>query len=318
LAERGADEEDGDVDFYGLSAACTALSGHEFLLYWLYLRDGQAVNDTNFAAPIEWLEDVFHLDDYNPTKLHTVGFRASGKLGTLDYAGEVAYQFGEADRFGALFAPVNQLYGDEHARFDQWGGDMEIGYTFENTAWTPRAYIGGAYFGGEDHRGVGFWEWLNPFDRPEASVSFNRLFSSKRYYELFDEARNGTNFYQIRGGVDAKPTESVSAKIEFAKLGVNERFDAPLTVQAGRFRIPVAPALAFLTEESGGDIGYVFTCDAVYTYSENLTFKLSWIHLFADSDVDEGNFIFANGLEFLGGSDSDDANYVEFETRLKF
>ena len=318
LFETGANEEDGDVNFYGLAASCTALEGHEFIAYWLYLRDARSLNDTNFVAPIEWLEDAFKLDDYDATNLHTVGFRASGDLLGFDYAGEIAYQFGEADSAGALFAPFNQLYGDDDADYDNWGGDIEVGYIFENVMWTPRVYLGGVYFSGEDNRDMSFLEWLNPFDRPDASISFNRLFSQVRYYEFFDEARGGTNFYQIRAGINANPLERISANFEVSKLGVNETFDYPTAIDAGMFRIPIAPALSFLTEESGDDIGYVAEIEFVYQYSEDLSFRFSWDHMFVSDDVVDGSFIFANGLEFLGGSDSEDLNYVEFETRLRF
>lgn len=318
LAEAGANEEDGDVDFYGLNASYTGIEGHEFLAYWLYLRDARSLNDTNFAAPIEWLEDAFNLDDYDPTNLHTVGLRAAGAFGPVDYVGEVAYQFGDADSAGALFVPTNFLYGDDGATYSNWAGEAEIGYTFENVAWTPRVYVGGVYFGGEDNRDLSFLEWLNPFDRPDASVSFNRLFSSKRYYEVFDEGRSGTNFYQLRAGAEAHPTEAIGLMAEIAKLGVNDTFDQPLALRAGRFRVPVAPALAFLTEESGDDIGTVTRLQVTYQYSEDLSFKLYWDHLFASDDVDEGNFVFSNGLELLAGSDHDDADYIEFESRLKF
>lgn len=318
LAERGAAEEDGDVNFYGLSATCTALEGHEFIAYWLYVRDARSVSDTNFAAPIEWLEDAFNLDDYDATNLHTLGLRAEGALASFDYAAELAYQFGEADSAGALFAPSNQLYGDDDAKYDNWGTEAEFGYMFESILWSPRVYVGGVYFSGEDNRDLSFLEWLNPVDRPDASISFNRLFSSIRYYEVFDEGRTGSNFYQIRAGADLQFTESIAFNAEVAKLGVNETFDYPLSIDAGQFRIPVAPALAFLTEESGDDIGIVTALELRYKYSENLSFKLSWDHLFTDNDVDEGNFIFSNGLELLAGSDDDDADYFEFESRLRF
>jgi len=318
LAERGAVEEDGDVDFYGLSASCTAVEGHEFLVYWLYLRDATSLNDTNFAAPIEWLEDAFDLDDYGTTNLNTVGGSATGAFGPVDYLVNVAYQFGDADNMGSLFKNNGMLYGDTDAEFGAWGSDAEIGYRFEDVAWTPRIYIGGAYYGGEDNRDITFIEWLNPFDRPEASISFHRLFSSNRYYEFFDEGRNGTNFHQIRGGVVAQPTEKIEASLEVSKLGVNDTFDAPITVGIGEWRVPVAPALSFLTESSGDDIGIVAALELTYQYSDELSFRFNWNHLFADDDVDEGNFIFGNGLEFMGGSSDDDLDYLNLEARLKF
>ncbi|MDZ4860599.1 MAG: alginate export family protein [Candidatus Hydrogenedentes bacterium] len=318
LAERGASEQDGDVDFYGLSASCTAVEGQEFLVYWLYLRDAASLNDTNFVAPIERLEDIFDLDDYGATNLHTVGARAAGGLGSFDYVAEAAYQFGDADSVGSLFKNNGFVYGDDSAEFSAWGGDAEIGYSFEEMVWTPRVYLGGAYFGGEDNRDITFLEWLNPFDRPEASVSFNRLFSSKRYYEFFDEGRNGTNFYQIRGGVEVHPTEKIFASLEVSKLGVNDTFDTPLTIGLGGWRVPVAPALSFLTEESGDDVGIVTGLDIEYQYSDQLMFRVTWNHMFVDDDVDEGNFVFANGLEFMGGSSDDDLDYFAVESRLRF
>lgn len=318
LAERGSTEEDGDTDFYGLSASCTALEGHEFLAYWLYIRDAASLNDTNFVAPIEWLEDVFNLDNYDPTELHTVGLRASGKIAMFDYAAEAAYQFGDADSVGTLFKPTSFLYGDTDAEFDGWAGEVTLGYTLEEVFWTPRLWVSGLYFSGEDNRDISFFEWVNPFDRPEASVSFNRLFSSIRYYEVFDEGRNGSNFNMIRAGIDLHPTESILTTVEVAKVGVNEPFDHPVMVTAGNWRIPVAPALSFWTQEADDDIGYIAAVTLEYQYSEELLFRLLAQHLFTDDNVDEGNFVFANGLEFLGGSDDDDTTYFAFESKLKF
>ena len=149
-------------------------------------------------------------------------------------------------------------------------------------------------------------------------MSFNRLFSSKRYYEFFDESRNGTNFYQVRGGVELQPTEKIHALLEVSTLGVNETFDAPLTIGLGGWKVPVAPALSFLTEESGDDVGIVTALDIEYHYSEQLMFRVSWNHMFADDDVDEGNFIFGNGLEMMAGSSDDDLDYFAVESRLRF
>ncbi|MCC6697038.1 MAG: alginate export family protein [Candidatus Hydrogenedentes bacterium] len=315
LAESGIDEQDGDVDFYALSLAYNGFEGHELGAYWLYLRDARSLNDTNFAAPIEWMEDVVGLDDYDPTNLHTIGIRAAGEFGPFDYSLNAAYQTGNADSAGQLFAPF--LYGDTGAEYDSWAGDLEIGYQFD-VAWQPRVFLGATYFGGEDERDLTFLEWANPFYRPEASVSFNRLFSSRTYYFLIDQDRNASNFHIFLLGVEAKPTDAIGIEANVMKLGNNEAFDHPASVSVGQFRIPLAPALSFWTEESGKDIGWMARLYFTYSYSEDLQFRLLLEHLFADGDLDEGNFMNSNGLEFYGGSDHDDSTYVHFETILKF
>jgi len=315
LAESGIQEQDGDVDFYGLNATYTGLAGHEFMAYWFFVRDARSLNDTNFIAPIERLENWAGVDDYDPTELHTFGVRAEGELDALDYVWEAAYQTGNADQIGRFFSPFG--YGDTGARFDSWAGDLELGYTFD-VAWRPRIFIGGAYFGGEDNRDLTFFEWINPFDRPEASVSFNRLFSVTKYGELFGQDRNASNFSQLRFGSDLEPMEAITLTAALMKYWVNETFDTPRTISAGAFRIPVAPALPFLTESAGDDIGTIASFDLRYHYSEDLEFRLVVEHFLADGDIAEGNFIYSNGLEFNGGSDSDNATYVALDTLITF
>ncbi|GMU91060.1 MAG: hypothetical protein AMXMBFR4_01180 [Candidatus Hydrogenedentota bacterium] len=317
LAEGGADEEDGDIDFYGLYATCKALEALHASVYWLYIRDGRSLNDTNFIAPIEWLEDLVGLDNYDPTGMHTVGVRLFGGVERLDYDLELAYQFGDADAVGVGFAPAGYLYGDDDADFDAWAGDLEIGYTID-MAWQPRVFVGGAYFEGEDNRDLTFFEWLNPFHRPEASVSFNRLFPGKPYSMILEIGQDMSNFWQARGGVTVHPTDSVSSGLTVAYFGVDEPFDAPVTVTVGNFKIPVAPALSFWTNESADDIGVSTHLWINYQYSEDLYFKIGWEHLFTGQGLEDGSFMHRYGLEFSGGSDDDDADYIYFDTGLKF
>ena len=314
LAEGGIAEEDEDVWLYGVYGSYVGMEGLQLDLYWLFLRDARSLNDTNFIAPIEWVEDVFGLDDYDVTNVHTVGLRGAGTFGNLDFEAEVAYQFGEADQVGFLFKPF--LYGDDGADFDAWGANLEIGYTFD-IAMQPRVFIGGAYFGGEDNRDVTFWEWLNPFDRPEASVSFNRLFSNWEYSE-FLENTDLSNAYVIRAGVSVMPTESIEVLLKAAYFESLEAFDTPAYFNLGRWMIPIAPALPFWTMENETYLGTEVGLYVTYHYSEDLVFEAGWAHLFTDDGLDEGNFSNGNGLLFNGGSGSDDADYVFVETRLSF
>src|SRR5690606_30195979 len=125
-------------------------------------------------------------------------------------------------------------------------------------------FAGAAYFEGEDNRDLTFLEWLHPFARPEASLSFNRLFSGIGYAWTFDVFQNTSNFYQFRAGVNVKPTEKISATFQVAHQKVDEPFDLPVMVDVGRFRVPVAPRLSFWTEESSDDLGWFTYLWGVY------------------------------------------------------
>jgi Alginate export len=315
LAEAGIVEEDGDTDLMGLYAAYQGLENISVEAYWLWLRDSASLNDTNYLWFVERLESWFGLDDYDVTNLHTVGLRAAGAVGALDYDVQGAYQFGEADRIGFLFRPFD--YGDDGATFDAWAMDVELGYTFD-VAWQPRVYVGGAYFGGEDNRHVSFLEWVNSFDRPQASVSFNRLFSNKTYSLLFDEIGQMSNVWTVRAGVTASPAESIETGLEVAYFETLEPFDMPAFATLAGLRVPVAPALSFWTTACDAELGWEVSLWATYHYSEDLLFKAGWSHLFTGPGLEDGNYSDANGLGFNGGTDGDDADYFFIETVLSF
>ena len=314
LVEGGINEEDEDVSFAGLYGSYLGLEDITIDAYWIWARDARSVNDTNFVAPIEWLEDIFNLDDYDVTNLHTVGLRGAGTIGAIDFEAEVAYQFGDADGVGSLFKPF--LYGDDGAEFDAWAGNLEVGYTFD-FAWTPRVYLGGAYFDGEDNRDISFLEWVNPFDRAQASVSFNRLFSNWEYSE-FIENSDLSNAYVLRGGVSVHPTESIEALLAVSYFNTLEEFDEPINVSIGGFKVPVAPALSFLTEENDSELGWEVGLYVTYHYSEDLSFQVGWAHLFVGEGLEDGQFSAGNGLAFNGGTSDDDSDYVFVETKLCF
>ena len=48
------------------------------------------------------------------------------------------------------------------------------------------------------------------------------------------------------------------------------------------------------------------------------SFEVGWARLFVGHGLASGNFTSENGLEFNGGQDDDDADYLYTETRLKF
>jgi len=315
LAEGGVAEEDEDVWLYGLYGSYSGLEDITIDAYALWVRDAQMVNDTNFVWLVEWIEDWLDVDDYDVTNLYTIGLRGNGTIDAFDFAAEVAFQFGDANLVGSMFRPFG-VYGDDDADFDAWAADVVVGYTFEAEC-NPRVYLGGAYLDGEDNRDISFWDWLNPFDRPEASVSFNRLFSNTEYSEFLDST-DLSNCWVIRGGVTADVSENAQVELKAAYFVSVDEFDAPRYVKLGRFRVPVAPALSFWDQENDDELGWEVGLYGTYNYSEDLVFKAGWAHLFVGDGLEDGQYSTLNGLGFNGGSDDDDADYLFFETCLSF
>jgi len=315
LQENTPVEEDEDVTFAGIYGSYTGFEDISIDAYWLALRDARSLNDTNFTFFPEWVEDWIGVDDYDPSTINTFGLRGAGTIDAFDFEAEIAYQTGDAHQVGSTFVPF--LYGDDGAEYDQWAGNLEVGYTFDMT-YQPRVFLGGAYFGGEDNRDVSFWEWLSPFDKPEASVSFNRLFSNWEYSQFLDTMGDMSNVWLVRGGVSAMPTESLQVMLKASYYDTLEEFAAPRHISVGRFRVPLAPGLSFWTESNESALGIEAELSATYNYSEDLSFEMGWAHLFVDDGLDEGNYTSRNGLVFNGGTSSDDADYVYFESRLSF
>src|SRR5690606_19427375 len=129
--------------------------------------------------------------------------------------------------------------GDDGAEFDTWATDLEVGYTFDNMPWSPRVYVGGAYFEGQDNRDLSFFEWVSPFNRPDASVSFNRLFPGKPYSAILEIGQDMSNFWQVRLGATARPADALTLGLQAAYFAVDESFDEPLSFSLGGWKVPV-------------------------------------------------------------------------------
>lgn len=317
LGENSPVEQDGDVDFYGVYATYSGIENHVFDAYYLLVRDARSIAadtlDTPFSR-LDILEKVCDLDSYEPTMLNSVGVRAAGEVCGFDYEAEAAYQWGDADQIGSLFR--SYFYGDNHAEFDQWAANLQLGYTFD-VAWTPRVYVGYAYFGGEDNRELTLLGLINPFTRPEASVSFNRLFSNWSYSAILD----GTDFSNVhvyRIGASALPTECLELTLDVAYLVADEAFDAPYRLKYKDFIIYFDGYSSIFSRENSKDLGLETTLAATYQYSEDLYLCVGWSHLFVGEGLEDGNFNGANGLDFNGGTGDEDADYFFWETGLAF
>lgn len=325
LAERSPLEEDGDTDFYGVYASYLGLDNVTFDLYYLLLRDAQALSVTNGTFLEEWLEDLFGVDNFGPTYLHTVGARAAGTLGAVDFEAEAAYQFGQAGAVGITFAGAGTAspYGPDGAEFGNWGANLQVGYTFD-APMSPRIYIGGAYFGGEDNRDIDFIDWLGaiacPFWCADSSVSFNRLFSNWAYSE-FIENTDLSNAWVGRAGVSVNPTENLNLLLAVTYFETLEPYKStwPAYFLLGQWMTWLAP-FSFIDRENEKDLGWEVGLYSTYKYSDDLSFTAAYIHFFTGDGLGpgNGNFFDLNGLGFNGGTDDEDADYVYFETTLRF
>ncbi len=318
LAERSPVEEDPDVDLYGIYGSYLGVEDMTIDAYWLMVRDARRIGeDTNRGWIIEGIENWVDIDDYDNTYLHTVGLRGAGTYGAVDYEAEIAYQFGEVEPYGKLARW--KIYGDDDADMDNLGLNAEVGYTFD-TEYMPRVFLGGAFLEGEDNRTPdNFGEWLFalacPFGRPDANLSFNRLFSNWEYSEFLD-GTDLTNVWLLRGGVSAMPTES----LELMLTATYMECDDPLRIPR-LFRFPWNP------EEVDEQLGWEVKLCGTYHYSEDLSVEAGYAHLFVDDGLTgerfllwrlPGNFVGANGLANRSGTDEDDPDYLYIETKIKF
>lgn len=301
LLESGAG--DNDVDFYGVYGTYKGLEQLKLSAYWMLIRDGATANDTNLGPVGEWVEERFGFDDYDPTYLHTIGARLFGGTAAFDYDWELAYQFGEADAVGAMFSPV--LYGDSGASFGNFATDLEVGYTVD-MAWQPRIFVGGALFEGEDNRDFSYGDWFFPGEG-NASISFNTLFPGVPYSMTLGIGQDLSNFWQLRAGITAKPTEKISLLFRVAHFETDEAFE-----------IPVWALFPGWTGTNDDDLGWTIYLMGKYQYSQDLSIALVWEHLFTGDGLDQGQFFARNGLEFVGGTDGEDADYVHCDLQIKF
>ena len=336
LADFSPREEDGDIDLYGVYASFLGVENSTFDAYWLLVRDAISQWDTQDGWLGDWVENLLNVDNYDPTYLHTVGLRGAGKYGAFDFEAEAAYQFGNADAVNSTFRGQGLLspwYGPDGEKFGAWGGNLEVGYTFD-MEFQPRVFIGGAYLGGEDNRDLDFVDWLGamfcPFWSADSSLSFNRLFSNWKYSNFLDSGVAGANSFAsagadlsnvwlARAGFSVMPTEQLRLEVTGTYYETLEAFNSPWpTFWLLGNRVSPLAGLSFLSEENDKTLGWEVAANATYVYSEDLSFELGYAHFFVDDGLEVGNFNNRNGLAYNGGQSDKDPNYVYFQTKISF
>ncbi len=326
LADRSPVEEDGDTDFYGIYGNYAMSDAVNLSLYWLYLRDAQKVQDTSFGPFSERIEDIVGIDDYPVTAFHTVGVNLMGKYSGFDYNVNVAYQFGDAGKLGALFTKPWWIgtYGDDDAKYDHWGMDGTLGYT-TNTKWKVRPYLAANWFQGDDNRSVSYADWMHPVSSfANASVSFNRLFSDVNYCPVINDNADMSNYWQVGGGVTMAPTDKLTVILRMYNTFADGTFDWPVYEKVPRSamfptgRRPTDPAHPYRTVDSDNNLGFSVDTIWKYNWSANLTFFLYYGHLFTGEGLRDGAYVSYYGTMMNGGLNQKDADYVFWWAILKF
>jgi hypothetical protein len=295
-----------DVDLFGVYGTYSGWKPLSISAYYFLLRDPRALNDTKSSPVMEWVEGVAGRDDYGATLLNTVGARLFGDYAGFDYDAELAYQFGPADRVGFSFKPVGKVYGDDHADFNNFATDIMLGYTFKDVKMKPRLFVRGVCFEGHDNRDISFTEWLNPFYRGHASVSFNRMFSDTNYMPVLNDNGSMSNFAQFSAGVEFKPWEPFSVHVHYAHDWVVAPFDPPRN-----------PVFSFMTRKGSNNLADEIAMILRYEYSKDLSFMLYTNYTFTDKALTDGSFSQYNGTDFTGGSGHDNAFYIFWMAVLK-
>ena len=171
------DGQDESEDFAGIYAMFKPSEGHEADLYLLFRRNQDS-------------DEVIGEDGMGGhEKLWTLGGRYKGRSGNFDYVAEAAWQFGDhaEDDISAYMAEVG------------------AGYTFADTAWTPRIGISVIAASGDD----------DPTDGDRGT--FDPLYTFGHFYLGYIDNVARKNIISPRFRVTASPDKGV-------KLGVDVHY----------------------------------------------------------------------------------------------
>ena len=295
LSETFNNFADGDANLYGIYGSYIGLEDWQFDAYWMYVMEDDGDNGVATIA-----EGVLGAaaDDVD---LHTIGLRGAGTYGAFDLESEIAFQFGEIDVDNGGFS----FFGnDDDLDYDAFAFNLEAGYTFDMT-WTPRVYLGAAFFeGGDQGQNNGFFRNNNNND-----LAFNRLFSNWEYSE-FLENTDLSNSIIYRAGISAMPTEKISLLLAAAYFQADEEVDLGF----GGFGI-----FDWFDNEADDNEGIEVGLYGDYQYSEDLVFRAGFAHFCGDDGLEDGNFIINNGLGIFADTEDDgDYNYLFWEAEISF
>lgn len=226
-------------------------------LFGIYANTDVNIADSSFDWDLYWLALSRDAATFNGSSgeedRHTVGTRFGGKLGKsgFDADAEVAYQFGEvgsADISAFMFA-------------------SQFGYSFADSTWAPRVYVGIDFASGDDQAGdndVG---------------TFNQLYPLGHAYNGFIDTVGRQNIIDISAGIAIKPADKWTAKLDLHVFNRVETEDALYNAGGGVVR-------------AGGpgtsrDVGQEVDLTVVRVIDKNTKAVAGYSHLFANDFISE-------------------------------
>jgi hypothetical protein len=292
-----------DWDFWGWYNTYSGIDNMVIDGYIFYLNDQRKY----YWQPWERPDDMDHV---------TVGFRAAGSLWEAwDYNAEVAWQWGN-------------WYGSEEV--EAWAVDVSGGYTFD-TLFTPHIGFGYSFASGdnssEDSKYENFFNLFGDMHGRFGELDLLPSFSNVHIAQL---NLNATFAEDWVAGLNAyyfwlnRPYEGwVMDEYHSWPSGETDENGDAILAETGTWK------WKRLDNELGGELDAFVT----YQYSENLTFRLCWAHLFAQEYIEDfysvHDYQWSNGVYGDSGyasaysvgvpwGDNDDIDRVYLMAHLSF
>lgn len=280
VEERVADE---DSDLYGIHGTFTGVEGHEFNLYYWFMRTEDS-----------WKARYTKLDGAKREDLHVIGGRAAGELftPTLSYALEAAYQFGEVE-----------FPGSSDADISAWAVHAGI-------LWSPEVdyspYLGFDYF------------YLSGDDDDDLEGEWRQVFSNHTYGEIAESyVASNAHIFNLTIGADNIADGDWAVALKYYYMIMDDE-DGTLGAASVATAGPdgsyyyydkansVYVSSPYLTGKDD-EIGHEVDLYVSYFFSESLTAGLA-----------AGVFIPGDAIETASGKDADEAYFVRGEVAVKF
>lgn len=185
---RNLDDEDENIDFYGLYTTWKGTLALSADFYFLLLKNNNDTGTINTNAN----------GNVGRRTLYTVGTRLWGKQKNWDYETELASQFG-------TFA------GD---RVRAWMATVGGGYTFADVAWTPRLGLMYDYASGD----------RDPTDGTHST--FNQHYPLGHAWLGYLDLFGRSNIHAIKAQLKVKPSKKVTAWADFHTFFADQDRDA--------------------------------------------------------------------------------------------
>lgn len=245
-----------EQQFYGIYSSYKGIPNHVVDVYFLGLNDrGVLVNANGQRGDLS---------------VYTLGSRFGGVSGNFDYDVEGAGQWGVWN-------------GDEwHA----WMVGSEAGYTFKQTAMTPRVGLGFDYATGDDT------------PRDNAHETFNQLFPLGHAWLGYMDLVARQNIIAPNVNFSFKPRREINVQLIWYHFWLDSNLDA--LYNAGG-----APIRRNVSGSSGNGVGDELDLRITWNVDVHSTLMLGWSHLWPD------NFINSSGR-------SRDADFLYLQYEFRF